>query len=152
MTPREAVAAGATYLVIARLVDMGIEPFLVASAVDCVVGQRLARTLCADCKSPFVARAEVLRESGYDVDDDVECFEAHGCPRCGKTGYRGRIGIYEVMEVSEAIRSLVMRRGSSDEITRVAVDEGMLRLRHDGLAKVRDGVTSLSEIARVVAV
>ena len=69
---------------------MGIEPFLVASAIDCVIGQRLARMLCPSCKQPVTARAEVLRESGYDVDDDVECFEAAGCPRCGKTGYRGR--------------------------------------------------------------
>ena len=92
----------------------------------------------------------MLRESGYDVDADVECFEAKGCPRCGKTGYRGRVGIYEVMEVTEEIRSLVMRRASSDEIGRAAVAGGMRRLRDDGLAKVRAGVTSLAEIGRVV--
>ena len=133
-----------------RLVDMGIEPFLVASAVDCVIGQRLARVLCPACKESVTARADVLRESGYDVDSDLECFDAKGCPRCGKTGYRGRIGIYEVMEVTEEIRSLVMRRASADEIARAAVAGGMRRLRDDGLAKVRAGVTSLAEIGRIV--
>ena len=133
-----------------RLVDMGIEPFLVASAVDCVVGQRLARVLCPACKESVTAHADVLRASGYDVEEDLECFDAKGCPRCGKTGYRGRIGIYEVMEITEEIRSLVMRRASADEIARAALAGGMRRLRDDGLAKVRAGVTSLAEIARVV--
>ncbi len=133
-----------------RLVDMGIEPFLVASAIDCIVGQRLARVLCPACKEPVTAPAETLRASGYDVADDLVCFEARGCPRCGKTGYRGRVGIYEVMEVSEEIRSLVMRRASGDVIANAAIADGMRRLRDDGLEKVRDGVTSLAEIARVV--
>ncbi len=133
-----------------RLVDMGIEPFLVASAIDCVVGQRLARMLCPACKVSVTARAEVLRESGYDADQDVECFEAVGCARCGKTGYRGRIGIYEVMDIGEDVRSLVMRRASADEVARAAVAGGMRRLRDDGLAKVKAGMTSLAEVARVV--
>ena len=137
---------------ITRLVDMGIEPFLVASAIDCVVGQRLARTLCVACKEQVTVSAAVMGESGYEVDEDVVAFEARGCARCGKTGYRGRVGIYEVMDVNEEIRSLIMRRASSDAIAAAAVAGGMGRLRDDGLEKVRAGVTSLAEVARVAGI
>ncbi len=132
-----------------RLIDMGVEPFLVASAIDCVIGQRLARVLCMSCKEQVIVTAEALRESGYEVDYDLTCFEARGCPNCGKTGYRGRTGIYEVMEISEEIRSLVMRHASGDEIKAAALSGGMRPLRHDGLTKVRSGETSLAEVARV---
>ncbi len=133
---------------VTRLVDMGIEPFLTASALDCVVAQRLARTLCT-CKAQTVIPAEVLIASGYRADDDLAAFEAHGCGRCGGTGYRGRIGLFEVMTVSEEIRSMVMRGEPSPAISRQAMAEGMRRLRDDGLDKVRSGHTSLAEIGRV---
>ena len=132
-----------------RLDDMGIEPFLVASAIDCVVAQRLARTLCTQCKEETVLDADVLAASGYAATDDIPAFKAVGCGRCGGTGYKGRIGLYEVMVVNEEIRSLVMREGSGDAIAAAAIGGGMQTLRDDGLAKVRAGVTSLAEVARV---
>jgi type IV pilus assembly protein PilB len=126
----------------ARLIDMGIEPYVVASAVDCVVAQRLARRLCPGCREP--ARAVL------DGGDKVDVFEPQGCPRCRHTGYRGRIGLYEVMTMSDEIRALVVARAPAGEIARTAVAQGMRRLRDDGLEKVRAGDTSLAEVARVV--
>jgi type IV pilus assembly protein PilB len=130
-----------------RLVDMGIEPFLVASAIDCVVGQRLARTLCTHCKRPSEVSPAVLAEYGlYDATP----YEAVGCPRCAWTGYRGRLGIYEVMSVTEELRSLILTRSSVDEMAECAVRQGMRRMRDDGLEKVRLGLTSIVEVSRVI--
>jgi type IV pilus assembly protein PilB len=134
---------------ITRLVEMGIEPFLVASALECVVAQRLARTLCPHCKRRTIISAEVLRNHGFRAHFDIEAYEAVGCVRCGSMGYRGRTGLYEVMLMSEDIRSLTLQRASADQIGAVAVREGMRRLREDGLDKVKAGLTSMSEIARV---
>jgi type IV pilus assembly protein PilB len=135
---------------ITRLTEMGIEPFLVASAVDCVVAQRLARMLCANCKQRTIVSAETLRENGYKALVDLEAYEPVGCRRCSNSGYRGRLGIYEVMQVSPEIRRLTLERRSADEILQVATREGMRRLRDDGLEKVRQGLTSVAEIARVI--
>jgi type IV pilus assembly protein PilB len=134
---------------ITRLVEMGIEPFLVASALECVVAQRLARTLCAHCKRRTIISAEVLRNHGFRAHFDIEAYEPVGCVRCGSMGYRGRTGLYEVMMMSEDIRELTLQRASADQIGAVAVREGMRRLREDGLDKVKAGLTSMSEIARV---
>ena len=134
---------------ITRLVDMGVEPFLVASAVRCVVAQRLARTLCAHCRRPTVLCAGTLRASGFAADDDVEAFEAGGCPRCHGSGYRGRIGLYEVMEVGEELRALTVERAPGDRLADAALRAGMRRLRDDGLAKVIAGQTSIAEVTRV---
>ncbi len=134
---------------ITRLIEMGIEPFLVASAVDCVVAQRLARTLCAHCKKRTIISAEVLRDHGFSAQFDIEAYEPVGCVRCGDMGYRGRIGLYEVMVMSEEIRSLTLQRSAASQIAEVAVREGMRRLREDGLEKVKSGVTSMAEVARV---
>jgi type IV pilus assembly protein PilB len=137
---------------IARLIDMGVEPFLVASAVDCVVAQRLARTLCPLCKRSVRIEGDVVRSHGFHVDDEwVAAFEPAGCTRCGGSGYRGRIGLYEVMPVDEEIRHLAVRRASADEIASAAVAKGMRRLRDDGLEKVRAGLTSFAEVSRVTA-
>ena len=95
---------------ITRLVEMGIEPFLVASAIDCVVAQRLARTLCAHCKKRTLIPAEVLRDHGFPAEFPIEAYEPGGCVRCGGMGYRGRIGLYEVMVMNEEIRSLALQR------------------------------------------
>jgi type IV pilus assembly protein PilB len=135
---------------ITRLVEMGIEPFLVASAIDCVVAQRLARRLCENCKQEILLPAETLAQSGFAVDDDVRAFEAIGCARCSHTGYKGRTGLYEVMTVSEEIRSLTLQRQPADSVAAVAEAEGMGRLRDDGLTKVRRGETSIAEVARVL--
>jgi type IV pilus assembly protein PilB len=131
-----------------RLIDMGIEPFLVSSAVDCIVAQRLVRTLCPHCKRPLTVSEAVLAEHGLA---GAEPFEAVGCSRCGASGYRGRVGLYEVMGVSERIRALILERASVDDMVAVAVEEGMLRLRDDGLAKVREGVTSIAEVERMTS-
>jgi type IV pilus assembly protein PilB len=129
-----------------RLIDMGIEPFLVSSAVDCIVAQRLLRMLCTHCKRPQEVPDSVLDEHGLA---GAEPLEAVGCSRCGGSGYRGRIGVYEVMTVSERIRALILARASVDEMVEVAVEEGMPRLRDDGLQKVREGLTSIAEVERM---
>jgi len=129
-----------------RLIDMGIEPFLVSSAVDCIVAQRLVRMLCNHCKRPQKVSEAVLAEHGLS---GAEPFEPVGCSRCSNSGYRGRVGLYEVMSVSERIRALILERASVDEMVAVATEEGMLRLRDDGLAKVREGLTSIAEVERM---
>ena len=134
---------------ITRLVEMGIEPFLVASAIDCVVAQRLARTLCLHCKEPVKISKAVLIDHGFQVDHDIEAFGPVGCQRCGQSGYKGRIGLYEIMMISEEIRDLAIQRASADRIMEVAVNQGMIRLREDGLEKIRAGKTSVTEVARV---
>jgi type IV pilus assembly protein PilB len=135
---------------IARLIEMGVEPFLVASAVSCVLAQRLARRLCDHCKKSVVIDGDVVRANGYDLDDaQLSVFEPVGCGRCGGMGYKGRIGLYEVMPVTDEIRSLAVARASADAIAEAAERSGMRRLRAEGLEKVRAGVTCLSELSRV---
>jgi type IV pilus assembly protein PilB len=135
---------------ITRLVEMGIEPFLVASALDCIVAQRLARKLCSSCKRRTIITAQILRDNGYKALVDLEAYEPVGCRRCGGSGYRGRVGLYEVMDVSPEIQQLALARRPSEEIRDLAVRQGMRRLRDDGLEKVRQGRTSIAEIARVI--
>jgi len=135
---------------ITRLIEMGIEPFLVASALDCVVAQRLVRVLCQHCKRRVILPMATLREYGYAATYDVEGYEPVGCKHCGGSGYRGRTGIYEVMTVSAEVRALALERRSADEILELAVVQGMHRLKDDGLDKVKQGRTSMAEIARVV--
>jgi type IV pilus assembly protein PilB len=129
-----------------RLIDMGIEPFLVSSAVDCIVAQRLVRMLCNHCKRPQTVSEAVLAEHGLS---GAEPYEPVGCSRCGASGYRGRVALYEVMTVSEPIRGLILERASVDEMVAVALGEGMQRLRDDGLRKVREGATSIAEVERM---
>jgi type IV pilus assembly protein PilB len=131
-----------------RLIDMGIEPFLISSAIDCIIAQRLVRMLCPHCKQPSKARESTLAEYGLRCS---EVFEPVGCPRCVHSGYRGRIGIYEVMSITEEIRALVLGHASVDEIAATAVSQGMLRMREDGIAKVRAGQTSVAEIERLTS-
>ena len=139
---------------LSRLTEMGIEPFLTSSAVDAVLAQRLARRLCSSCKEPYTATREMLRKNDFPPEvcdrDDVVLHRAKGCSRCNNTGYKGRLGLYEVMIVSEAIRRLTVERKSADEIGRVAAAEGMKSLREDGIDKVLLGMTSVEEIARVI--
>jgi len=134
---------------IARLSEMGIESFLTASAVECVVAQRLARQLCTYCKRRTVIPRAALVESGFRVGADLEAYEAVGCARCGHSGYRGRIGLFSVMVMSEEIKSLTVQRAPEAEIAEVARAQGMTTVREDGLRKARAGVTSIEEIARV---
>jgi type IV pilus assembly protein PilB len=131
-----------------RLIDMGIEPFLVSSSIDCIVAQRLVRLLCKHCKRPLKVSEAVLAEHGLA---GAEPYEPVGCSRCGGSGYRGRVGLYEVMSVSERIRGLILERASVDDMVAIAVSEGMLRLRDDGLVKIREGLTSIAEIERMTS-
>jgi len=131
---------------ITRLIDMRIEPFMVAAAIDCVVAQRLARRLCSHCKRPVQLPARTILEHGLQ---DATVFEPVGCIRCGHTGYHGRIGLYEVMLMSDAVRTLVLERAGLDELRATALAEGMCTIRDDGIDKVRQGLTALAEIARV---
>jgi type IV pilus assembly protein PilB len=136
---------------IARLSEMGVEAFLIASAVDCVVAQRLARKLCPQCKKPTVIPTEALAEAGISAGAPIEAYEPVGCARCGKTGYRGRVGVYSVMGLSERMKELIVGRAAESEVATSAREEGMLTLREDGVVKVRGGQTSLEEVLRVTA-
>jgi type IV pilus assembly protein PilB len=136
---------------ITRLTEMGIESFLTSSAVDCVVAQRLARVLCPHCKRRALIPRAALEEAGFRVGADLEAYEPVGCARCHRIGYRGRIGIFSVMVVSERIKAMVVDLAPEADIGRVAIEEGMVTLREAGLAKVRGGITSIEEIARVAS-
>ncbi len=138
-----------------RLTEMGVEPFLTASAVDCVIAQRLVRKLCEYCREPHSPTHDILRQVGFSSDaiegkGEIPLYRAVGCPRCNGTGYKGRMAIYEIMLVTEAIERLIVERKSADEIGRVARAEGMLALRQDGLERVLQGLTSIEEISRVI--
>ncbi|MCW2498864.1 MAG: type secretory pathway, ATPase PulE/Tfp pilus assembly pathway, ATPase PilB [Frankiales bacterium] len=139
---------------IVRLTEMGIEPFLVGSALDCVLAQRLARKLCPKCKEAYTLSPEALRENRFPWQDGQELptlYRPIGCSACSKTGYKGRLALHEVMSVSEDIERMTVEHASSMAIGKVAVEQGMITLRHDGMLKVMSGVTSLEEIFRVVA-
>jgi type IV pilus assembly protein PilB len=133
-----------------RLMNMGIEPFLVASSVHLICAQRLVRKVCASCKEPHPTPPAALMQAGYNADDanTVTPMRGKGCERCLNTGYKGRVGLYEVMEISEELRELILVGASGPELRRKAVDEGMITLRQSGLRKVKDGLTSLEEVVR----
>jgi type IV pilus assembly protein PilB len=135
---------------VTRLTDMGVEPFLTASAVDCVIAQRLARRLCERCKRPARMDEKALRELGLHGQRSAgvrkNFYAAVGCERCAGTGYAGRIGVYEIMLVDEALRRLILRGASADEIAAAARGAGMIPLREDGLAKAAQGITTVEEV------
>ena len=138
---------------VTRLTEMGIDPFLVGSAVDVVLAQRLARRLCGRCKVSYQPTPSDLQAAGLVLDEGAPAPTLHragGCGNCGRTGYRGRLAIHEVMAVTEDIERLIVDRASTDEITKMARQQGMHSLREDGLAKVLLGETTLEEIARVI--
>ncbi|MDO8915443.1 MAG: ATPase, T2SS/T4P/T4SS family [Coriobacteriia bacterium] len=136
---------------VTRLVEMGVEPFLVSSAVDCILGQRLARRLCSDCKEEYSPPKALLLDAGYTEDDLPErLFRPKGCKKCGGTGYRGRMGVHEVLLMSEEISHLAVAGATAEEIKKVAIEQGMMTLRLDGLEKVRMGQTSVEEVTRVI--
>ena len=136
-----------------RLTEMGIEPFLVASSLDCVLAQRLARRLCERCKEPYAPTEEELVSAKLRFDPSEELptlYRPVGCTACGRTGYRGRLAVHEIMTVTEDIERMVTENASSEDIGKVARSQGMLTLRDDGMEKVRQGVSSIEEILRVV--
>ena len=133
---------------ISRLIEMGVEPYLVVSAVDCVVAQRLARKLCDRCKEAYTPTEAELEQTG--LEGPVTLYRPVGCPSCGKTGYHGRLGLFEVMPMTEELEQLTVERGSAEDIRRKAIEQGMLTLRQDGMEKAKQGLTSLEEVFRVV--
>jgi len=138
---------------IGRLIDMGIEPFLVASSVNLVLAQRLVRKVCTGCKREVQLTDEVLHELQMNRGDlnGATVVEGQGCIDCNSTGYRGRAGVYEVMTISPTLRDLILQRASAIEIKRAAVQGGMLTLRRDALMKLRRGVTSVEEVLKETA-
>jgi type IV pilus assembly protein PilB len=134
---------------ITHLIDMGIEPYVVAAALECVVGQRLVRKLCEWCREPYEAPESELVQAGM-TGFVGQLFRPVGCPRCGNTGYRGRLGLFEVMPVTAEIGRLATERRSAEDIKRVAEEQGMITLRQDASEKVRKGLTSLEELFRAV--
>jgi len=135
-----------------RLTEMGVEPFLVASSLDCVLAQRLARRLCPDCKEEYTPSARLLIDAGYPEDALPErLWRPVGCRKCSNTGYRSRLGLHEVMLMSEEIGDLTVKAATAEVIREAAIRQGMRTLRRDGLEKARLGLTSLEEVARVIA-
>ena len=133
---------------ITRLVDMGIEPYLIADAAVGVIAQRLVRRLCPDCKKARKAGRDDLRLLMRSPDEDIILYEPCGCPRCEGTGFRGRIGVYEIMEVTQQLKAIINKGGSAEEIKRKALEEGMSTLRMSAAEYVLDGTTSISEMMR----
>jgi type IV pilus assembly protein PilB len=133
-----------------RLMNMGIEPFLVASSVNLICAQRLVRRICSNCKADQPTPAPALVQAGFSHDDahQVVPKKGAGCEKCNNTGYKGRVGLYEVMEVTDELKELVLVGASALELRRKAIEEGMITLRQSGLRKVKEGVTTMEEVAR----
>ena len=133
-----------------RLMNMGIEPFLVASSLNLVCAQRLVRRVCTNCKVDDAHAAPALEQVGFNKDDAAKVIpkKGSGCEKCNKTGYKGRVGLYEVMEITDELRELILLGASALELRRKAIEEGMITLRGSGLRKVKEGVTTLEEVLR----
>lgn len=132
-----------------RMIDMGVEPFLVSSSVIGVLAQRLVRTICPKCKEKYKPAKEELKDIGLTEDEKVDFYRGKGCDECVKTGYRGQIGIYELMVPDDSIRNLIIAKSPTEEIRRKAVALGMLTLIEDGIGKIKQGLTTVEEVLRV---
>jgi len=132
-----------------RLIDMGVEPFLISSSVIGIIAQRLVRTICPNCKQPYTPSEEVIRDLGVKLPANPKFYKGAGCKSCKNSGYKGRIGIFEMLLLSEKIRDLILAKTSSSQIKRVAQEAGMKSLREDGIEKVLAGITSIDEVIRV---
>jgi type IV pilus assembly protein PilB len=135
---------------VTRLMNMGIEPFLVATSVHLIQAQRLVRRICQECKEEVKVPTQTLIEVGFTPEEakSVKIYKGRGCSRCNNTGYRGRIGLFEVLEFDDDIREMVLSGASALEIRRVAIEKGMITLRRSGLIKVMNGITTLEEVLR----
>jgi len=138
---------------VTRLLNMGVEPFLVTASVNLVVAQRLARKICVDCRVEVPAEAKALLDIGFREEDlnDIHVFEGVGCRTCGDTGYKGRIALYEVMPFTENLKEMVLQGSSTADLKRAMIQEGVNSLRMAGLAKIREGAISMAEVVRVTA-
>ena len=140
--------------VLTRLNEMGVEPFLTGAAISAVIAQRLARKLCSHCCEMYTPSADELLKARVSPDvaaaaDGMAFYRKRGCPRCGQTGYKGRIGIFQLLEMSESLEQLAAKKAAREDIERQAIEEGMRTLWDDGLTKVASGLTSIEELARV---
>lgn len=136
---------------IGRLLDMGVEPFLVASSLIVTVAQRLIRCICPDCKEPIDVPHEALLDLGVPEEeiDDFKCYKGKGCGKCSNIGYRGRLSLFEVMPTTDEIQELTLRRAAANELKRAAIQSGMRTLRQSGIAKIKQGITTIEEVLRV---
>jgi type IV pilus assembly protein PilB len=131
-----------------RLLNMGIEPFLVASSVILIMAQRLARRICPKCKEEEKAPPEALIEIGFSPEEagKIVCYKGKGCDACSSTGYKGRLALYEVMPIGDQLKDLILQGASADEIKKRAMAAGMKTLRMSGLQKIKDGLTTIEEV------
>jgi type IV pilus assembly protein PilB len=138
---------------VTRLIDMGVEPFNVASAVSLITAQRLVRRICENCKEEVTFPPEVFSSAGIPEDALAGCtlVKGAGCDKCSGSGYRGRQGLYEVMRMSRSLRRMVLQGASTDDLKAQAIEEGMVTLRQDGLLKVKRGITTLDEVLKETA-
>jgi type IV pilus assembly protein PilB len=136
---------------VSRLLNMGVEPFLVASAVNLITAQRLARKVCVDCKVVDEIQVQLLIDAGVPPEEAPEyvCYKGTGCPKCNGSGYKGRVGFYQVMPMLEGIRELILNGANTAEIKRESMRLGIKTMRQSGLTKVKEGVTSFEEVLRV---
>jgi type II secretory ATPase GspE/PulE/Tfp pilus assembly ATPase PilB-like protein len=134
-----------------RLIDMGIEPFLVASSVEAVLAQRLVRTICPKCKAEQKVERAYLERIGFPEEDigTSKFYKGAGCEECRQLGYQGRMGIYELMFIDEELRSLILRRAAASTLAQKAMENGMRTLRNDGWKKVKAAKTTIEEVLRV---
>jgi type IV pilus assembly protein PilB len=135
---------------ISRLMNMGIEPFLVATAVNVIAAQRLVRRICGNCKEETEAPVQALLSVGFSEAEapTLRLYRGRGCDRCNGNGYKGRVGLFEVMELTEDIRELILSGATAVELRRKAIEEGMITLRQSGLQKIREGITTIDEVVR----
>jgi type IV pilus assembly protein PilB len=136
-----------------RLVDMGVEPFLVASSTNLIMAQRLIRRICQNCRQPTVLHPEVIQELGLGSEESegIVFYEGAGCVECNNTGYKGRLGLYEVMPITPGIREMILNRDPTTEIRNLAMQEGMLSLRGNALLNLKRGVTAAEEVLKETA-
>ena len=138
---------------ITRLIDIGIQPFLVSSSIQAIMAQRLVRTLCQNCKEPFEAPPYELRAVGLTEEDvaNVTLYQPRGCPECKNTGYKGRLGIFEMMEMDTELRDMAFHKVATNRLRDQAIASGMRTLMQDGLRKILRGITSIDEVLRITA-
>jgi type IV pilus assembly protein PilB len=135
---------------ISRLMNMGIEPFLVATSVLLICAQRLVKRVCANCKEEHPLPAQALLDAGFTPQEakEVKVMKGKGCEKCNQTGLKGRVGLYEVMEITDEMRELILVGASALELRKKAIEAGMITLRRSGLIKVRDGQTTIEEVVK----